>query len=179
MQILGNTVAWDGGVEIVGAGQIASSFFVDAAVASEGARNLADAVGAKVETDAGVFVANAARPGVLARALRIGADEGDNKFVGHSFVVGLFHALHRIGIFATFAITVHHGVERFGNALPAAVAVHGIVAATDRRNPPGVVLTHLLLQLPEVAGSVGGQSIAAIHEGVHEDAVYAIFFSHP
>ena len=30
----------------------------------------------------------------------------------------------------------------------------------------------------QVAGAIGGQGIAAIHEGVYEDAVYAIFFSH-
>ena len=111
--------------------------------------------------------------------LRIGADEGNDEFVGDAFVVRLFHALHRIGYLPPSPSPLHHGVERFGNALPAAVAVHGIVAATDRRNLPGVVLAHLLLQLFEVAGAVGGQSIAAIHEGVHEDAINAIFFRHP
>ncbi len=35
-----------------------------------------------------------------------------------------------------------------------------------------------MLKLFEVAGSVGGQGVATIHEGVHEDAVNAILFGH-
>ena len=42
----------------------------------------------------------------------------------------------------------------------------------------GVVFAHLLLKLFEVAGSVRRQSVAAIHERVHEDAVNPVLFGH-
>ena len=52
VQVSGHAVARDGGVEIVGAGQIASALRVQPAVAGQRAGDLADAVGAKVEADA-------------------------------------------------------------------------------------------------------------------------------
>ena len=57
-EIFRDAVARDGGVEIFGAGKIAPSFGVETTVAGESASDLADAVGAKVEADAGIVVAN-------------------------------------------------------------------------------------------------------------------------
>ena len=147
---------------------------VQSAVAGQGAGDLADAVGAEVEADAGIFVAD----GGQRLAAIVHANEGHDEFVGHTLVVGIFHALHRVDVFAAFAIAEDHGVEGLGNALPAAVAVHGVVASVDGSDLAGVVLAHLLLQLFQISGAVGGQGVAAIHEGVHEDAVNSVLLGH-
>src|SRR6266481_6139995 len=91
---------------------------------------------------------------------------------------GSFLPLHRVGVFAGFAVPMHHGVEGFGDALPAAVAVHGVVAATARGDLAGVVLTHLLLELLKIAGAASRESVATIHKGMHKDILDAILFGH-
>ena len=57
-QIFRHAIARNGLVEFFGAWQIASVLCVQSAVARQSARNLARAVGAKVETDADIVVAN-------------------------------------------------------------------------------------------------------------------------
>ena len=110
--------------------------------------------------------------------MAVGANEWNHEFVGHALVVRLFHPLHRVGVLAAFRIGEHHRVVGLGDALPAPVAVHGVVAAIDRGDLAAVVLAHLLLQLFEISRAVGGQRVAAVHEGVDEDAVQAILLRH-
>ena len=173
-QILRHAVARDGRVEIGRSRQIAAAFVVQPAVAGQRARDLAHAVGAEVEADAGIVVANRGQglPTV------VGTDKRDDEFVGHFLVVGIFHALHGIGLLAAFGVGEDHRVVGLRDALPATVAVHGVVASVDRRDLAAVVLAHLLLQLLEVSRAVGGQRVAAVHEGVHEDAVHAVLLRH-
>ena len=79
---------------------------------------------------------------------------------------------------AAFGVGEDHGVVGLGDALPAAVAVHGVVAAADGGDLAAVVFAHLLLQLFEISGAVGGQGVAAVHEGVDEDAIDAVLLRH-
>ena len=58
LQILGDAIAGDGGIEIGGAGQVASPLRIQSAVACQSACDLADAVGAEVETDTGIVIAD-------------------------------------------------------------------------------------------------------------------------
>ena len=48
----------------------------------------------------------------------------------------------------------------------------------DRGNLAGVVFADLVLKLLEISGAVSGQSIAAIHESMDENAIHAILLSH-
>src|SRR5581483_3835124 len=161
-QILGNAVARNGGIEASGIGKFGAVLRGEAAVAREGASDLAHAVGAEIESDAGVVIAN----GGHELAARAGANERDNKFVGHAAVIGILHAGDGIRVFRGFTVAEDHRVEGFGNALPAAIAVHGVIAAADGGDFATVVLAHFLLQLLEVAGAASGHSVAAVHEGV-------------
>ena len=112
--------------------------------------------------------------------LIIGADERHDEFVGHILVVRIFHALHGIGILAAFALTVNHGVVCLQNPLPAAVAIHGVVASADAGDLAGVVFACCLLQLLKISSTVGRESVAAVHEGVDENtiSIQAILFCH-
>ncbi len=175
MQICGHAVAGDDSIEVVGAFQFAAILRGEVAVAAEAARDLPRTVSAEIEVDTDVAVANIGH--------RLVAFVDDNKwqdeFVGDAAVVRFLHALHRIQGVGGLALAVNHGVECLLFALPAAVAVHGVVAAADCGDLADAVFAHLLLQLLDVAGAVGGQRVAAIHEAVHEDALHAVLFSHP
>src|SRR5436309_13315764 len=102
----------------------------------ERAGNLADAISAKVETDAGIFVTDCGGAGVLARALWIHANKGHDEFVCHAFVVGIFRPLHCVGVFAGFAISTDQDAECFSNAIPATIAVHSTLTTTDSIDLP-------------------------------------------
>ena len=174
MQVLGYPIAWNCHVEIVCPRQIAASFFIQPAIAGEGACNLANAVSSKVEADTGVVVAD----GRQWLALLIHTNERHYEFIGHTFVVEILHALHGIGILPAFAIAEYHGIEGFGDSLPPAVTIHRVVASTHARDLTRVVLTLLLQQLLQIAGAAGGQRIAPIHECMHEDTVHIILLRH-
>ena len=155
-------------------GKIAAAFVIQPAVAGERARDLANPVRAEVEADARVVISN----GRQRLAAAVGADEGNHEFVGHSLVVGVFHSLHRIGALAAFRVGENHRVIGLGNALPAPVAIHGVVASVHGGDLAAVVFAHLLLQLFQVSRAIGGQSIAPVHESVHEDAVHPVLLGH-
>ena len=127
VQILGHAITGDGGVEFCRTWQIASALRIQAAVAGKRAGDLPYAVGAKVEADAGVVIANSRQR----LAAIVGTDKGHDEFVGHVLVVRSLNAMHGIHILAAFAVPKDHGVVSLGDALPAPVAVHGIVAAVD------------------------------------------------
>src|SRR5208282_2100537 len=91
---------------------------------------------------------------------------------------GLFHTLHRIDVATALGFALDHRAVGLGDALPAPVAVHGVVTAIDGRDFAGVIFAHLLLQLIEIAGAVGRQRVAAIHEGMYEDALDSLLLGH-
>ncbi len=107
--------------------EIAAALLVESAFAGEHARDLAGAVGAEVEVDADIFVANLSDG--LAGA--VDDDERNEELVGDAVVVVLLDARDGIGIGAAFGFAVDHRVEGFALALPALVAIHRVVAAVD------------------------------------------------
>ena len=56
-------------------------------------------------------------------------------------------------------------------ALPAAVAVHGVVAPGDRSHAADADAGHRPLQLTEEAEPAIGSGVTAIGEGVHDHAI--------
>src|SRR5947208_15764007 len=102
-----NAAARNGGIEALPIGQVASTFFVQTALAGKDAGDLAGAVGAEVEIDATVFISNA-RDGLAAI---VDAHERHYEFIGHTVVVRSFHRLRRIDGGATFAFSFDHCSE--------------------------------------------------------------------
>ena len=78
-----------------------------AGAAGEDTGNLADAVGAVVEVDDDVFVADEAD----GSALRASAGEGRNELVGGAGAVEVLDSLSRVGVDAAFGVAGDHGVE--------------------------------------------------------------------
>ena len=114
-QVFGNAAARDVVVEIVGAFQFAAVLRREVAVAGQAARDLPRAIGAEVEVDADIAVANVAD----GLAALVGHHERNDELVGDAAVVGVLHALHRIGVAAALGVAVDHRVEGFLLALPA------------------------------------------------------------
>jgi len=135
---------------------------------------LANTVGTKIEADTGIFVMNCSQR----FAFVIDTNKGDHELIGDVLVVRIFHALDWVDVFAAFSFAGNHGIESLGHAFPSAIAVHGVVASADGSDLAGVVLADFLLQLFQISGAVGWQSVSAIHKGVHEDAVNAILLGH-
>ena len=174
LQVLRHALARDCRIQIRSARQIASALCVQPAVAAQRTRDLAHTIGAKVETDARIVVADLSQR----LAARIRANERQNELVGHAFVVGIFHAQHSVRVRSALGFALDHRAVGLGDSLPAAVAVHGVITAVDGRDLARVVLAHLLLQLFEIASAIGGQRVAAVHKGVYEDAIDSLLPGH-
>ena len=86
--------------------------------------------------------------------------------------------MHGIGVDSTFGFSLDHGGVSFRDALPAAVAIHGVVAAANGGDLAGIVLAHFLLQLFEITRAVGWQGVASIREGVNKNAIDPLLRGH-
>ena len=144
----------------------------------QGACGFAGAVGAEIEKDYGVVIADhAARDGGFSgRGLR-GDDGGDDEFVGDAFFVAGADGGERIGEFC-IGFAVGHGAIGFFDAIPAIVAVHGIVAADDGGDLADAVLAHFLFERLQKIDAAVGRGVAAVYEAVNEDARDFIFAGH-
>lgn len=131
VKVFGELVEGDGLVEFDGCGEVvalgAYGVFGKAGGAGEDARDLADTVGAVVEVDDDIFIADEAY-GV---AIGIDAGEGRDELVSNVGIVEVAHAGDGVGVGAAFGVACDHGVEGPALLLPAEVAVHGVVAAGD------------------------------------------------
>ncbi len=174
MQIFGHAVARNRHIKIRCARKIAAALRVQSTVSRQSARDLADAIGAEVEADAGVIIANRCQR----LAIPIRAHERNDKLVGDIFVVGILHSLHRVCALAALRIGENHGVIGLRNALPAPVTIHGVVAAVNGCDLPAAVLAHLLLQLLQITRAVGRQRVAAVHEGVNRNTIETLLLRH-
>ncbi len=58
--------------------------------------------------------------------------------------------------------------------LPAIVAVHGIIAADDRGDPPAAEPGHLRLQLRKILRGAARRCIATVEKGVNQDLFDAL-----
>ena len=108
------------------------------------------------------------RVALLDRPVKAGVDDGLDKLVRHPFVVGLLHCLHHVCGF--LALAADELVIGQLDALPTLVAVHGVVAADNRRHTPCRSLA-MLLQLRYETLAAPGVGVAAVHEAVDERAV--------
>ena len=82
----------------------------------------------------------------------------------------------RVGVLAALAFALHHCVESFA-IRPSAVAIHGVVAAVDAGHLPqpySRIFCSSCARYP----APGGQSVAAVHKGVNEDALDALLLGH-
>src|SRR6202040_4206517 len=77
-----------------------------------------------------------------------------------------------------FRITVNDCAVGFFDALPAIVAVHGVVAAADGGDLTHAQFAHLLFELTEKIYSAVGRSVAPVHEAVDENIFDFIFPRH-
>lgn len=146
-----------------------------AGLACQDAGDLAGAIGAIVEVDDYVVVADEA-DGCVVRWVHAG--KGWDELVGDAVVVELADAGGGAVIAASFGIAGDHCVEGWFFLFPATVAVHGIVAAADAGQEADVVLVELAEKVLEVAEAAGGHGVAAVHEGMDEDAGELVFGGH-
>ena len=70
---------------------------------------------------------------------------------------------------AALGLARDHRVEGLALALPALVAVHGVIAAVDRSDLGHAVFAHFLLELAEEINAALGRRVAAVHEAVDEN----------
>src|SRR6266700_4990624 len=142
VQVLRDLAARDDFIERFPRIEVAAAVLVDAALAGEHAGDLTGAVGAEVEVEAYVFIAD--RSDRLAGS--VDHNEGNEELVGDAVVVVFLNARDWIEVGATLGLAGDHGVEGLALALPALVAVHGVVAAIDGGDFAHSVLAHLLLK---------------------------------
>ena len=108
---------------------------------------------------------------------RIAADDGrDDKFVRHLLRVRGFDSFLRRRLL--HAVSLGDGVIRLLDALPALVAIHGVVAPRDRRDLADADLTAFLFELGEIACRARRRHVAPVEEGMHIDFRESILLRH-
>ena len=133
-----------------------------------------------------VEVRLAERPGQLTGSIRAEVEVEHHVPVRHPVVVADHGRLDELVRFVPL-IRLRHGclgrrrVAALGvddrvvcplDPIPPAVAIHGVVAPTDRGDPPGVLEPPL--ELGEVAGSGPGLCVAPVGEGVDDEVRHAL-----
>jgi hypothetical protein len=142
----------------------------------EGVGHLACAVGAKVEEDHRVVIANVSdRLGGRFRSVK--HYDGLHKLVGDVVGVTLLQSGNGIGG-PRFRFAVDDGAIGQFDALPAIVAIHGVVAADERGNFADAQLAHFLLQLADKILAAVRRRVATVHETVHENFCHAGLLGH-
>ena len=133
----------------------------------------AGAVGAEVEENDGVGILH-----LRARVpVRIGEDNGDDELVGDTAGVGVTDGGERVAG-GEVGLAVDKRAVGLFDAIPAGVAIHGIVATADGGELADAERAHFLLELSEVVHTGGGRGVAAVEEGVDEDALDAVLLGH-
>ncbi len=134
--------------------------------------HLAAAVGAIVEEDARVILADQADR-VVARV-----DDGHrlDELVGDAALIGPLDGGHRIG--GLFARAGDHGELGALDPFPALVAIHRVVAAGDGGDAAHADAPHLALQGFDESRSAFGRRIAAVHEAVDADVAHLLALGH-
>ena len=120
-----------------------------------GAENLAHAVGPEVEAKHAVAVANAA---VIADHRR------HHELVAEIVAIGIRD--HRVGIGEARPFGLHDGAIGLDHALPALVAIHGVVAAADRRDRDR--RGQRLRQSRDIVPRGTRRRVTAVGKGVHD-----------
>lgn len=147
----------------------------EAGRACEDAGDLAGAIGAVVEVDDHVVVADEADGGAIGG---IDAGEGRDELVGDAVVVEFPNSDEGAFIATAFGIASDHCIEGLLFFFPAAVTVHGVVAAADAGQETDVIFVKFALEFLKIVRTAGGHGVAAVHEGVDEDAGEFVFGGH-
>ena len=140
----------------------------------ERASDLPRSIGSEVEENKGVTILD------LTHRLAIGVhDHGrlDELVTLVRCVAGL-DRLRGAPRLLTFA--EHVRFVRALGALPAVVAVHGVIAANYRPDPTDSNSRDLLFQLLQICGSAARWGVASVHNRVHHDLVWreVLLFGH-
>ena len=106
----------------------------------------------------------------------LGAHDGLHKLVGDAGVIGLLHAVHRVGVLD--ALAPGHGVIGPLHPIPALVPIHGVVTAHDGGDLSHADLPALGRQLLHVALAGGGGHVAAVQEAVDIHPAQAAALGH-
>jgi len=146
----------------------------EAGAAGEDAGDLADAVGAVVEVDDDIVIADWAD----GMAFGIDAGKGRDELIGDAVVVELFDSGDGVGVGPAFGMAGDHGVEGLPFLLPAQVAVHSVVAAAYGGDLAGPLFAEGLLEGFHVAEAAGGHGVASVHEGMDEDVGELVLGGH-
>jgi hypothetical protein len=120
---------------------------------------LTHAVRAVVEGEDGVVLLDAGR--------LVPKDEGLDKLVGNASLVRGLKGLD--GVLGVLALVVHEGVNSDLDAVPALVAVHGVVAANEGDELTGTNLLGSVKEVLDVLGRRLGGSVTAVAERVDVD----------
>ncbi len=143
----------------------------------DGARHLAGAVGAKIEKNDRIIITN--RPNRRSRRRGAFRDrDGVDEFVGDAPFVAAPHGFDWISR-SYRSIAVNHGAISALDALPAVIAIHGVVAPGERCNPPASDLAYFLLQLLDKIHAAMRRRVAAVHKAVDKHALNTLLSRHP
>ena len=104
-------------------------------------------------------------------AIDILVDDGLEEFVGHTLCIACLDCSDEIG--SLLALAIYEHIISIFKALPAMVAVHGVVATDDGGNLTCRLGT-MLLHVFEESGTGLGVGVAAIHEAMDEGFVKTI-----
>ena len=142
------------------------------------AAHLPGAVGAEVEEDDGVVIADRSNRLSASRHARplIYHNDRLDELIGHAAVIACAHRGNRIH-HPLRGISVNHRTIGALDALPAVIAIHGVVAARDAGDRAHVVFGKRVLQLIEKLGAAVWRRVAPVHETVHENPLNLLFAS--
>src|SRR6202046_925281 len=144
----------------------------------EGAGHLTGAVGAEIEENHPVIVANdSARDSGSSRRRLGGYHGGNDEFVGYTFFVTCADGRDGICKFCG-RVAMNDCAIGFFDAFPAIVAVIGEVAAADGCDLSHAELAHFLFELAEEIYSAVGRSVAPVHKTMDENIFDFIFARH-
>ena len=125
----------------------------------EGARELPATVGAEVEEQTDV-------PVLDTRVVLGRDDRGHHELIVLAAPIRRLHGGLRIG--GHEPVAVYQGIVGHLDAVPARVAIHGIVATADHAETAAAEPVHDLLDLGQIAFGATRQRVAAVEEGVHD-----------
>src|SRR5207249_10862975 len=166
--------ARDGCYKFSSSWQVASTLVIQSAVARQLSHNLPHSIRSEIEANSSIFVANRGYRLVTI----VSTHKRHNELIGHAAVVRILHSLNWISVLASLALPENHAIESHGNALPAPVAIHRVVAAVEAGNLAAAVFAHLLLKLLQIAGATRRKRIAPIHKSMHKHALQPVLLSH-
>ena len=133
---------------------------------------LARAVGAEIVEHHGIARADLSR----GLASLVSDDDGQDEFIRDALVVRILDRGDGVARLASLA--VDHRVVGLLDAVPAVVAVHGVVAPADRRDLAHAVVAHFLLERRQVFDAFGRRCVAPVEKNVHEHVANAVLPGH-